>query len=184
MYDDDSLSLSHKQHVSRGYSVQRGAADAQQKGCTGLSAFAEPHPAGGQVMRTFNYRSFCVLPTIHMLLLGVVADFLAHILQEAGSKGKRAAAAATLAAAQAAAQQADGREADQQDEAAPAAAAHTIGVLTAASKRVMRQRLTHIHVTSDFSSAPKDFTKHLSSLKMEDMLVFVGTTAPTCSAGM
>lgn len=184
--DDRRLQLDHREHVRRGTAVQTGQLKAQAAGCTGLSAFAGLH--------TFDYCSFFVLPVIHMLLYGVVSDFLKHILHEPGSKGQRAAAAARLASAEAAAAAAAAAGGPGGDQAAAAAtggddgggavegtaaaipagaAAAHVGVLSAAKRREVKRRLTEIYLTSDFSSPPKDITAHLSSMKMEDLLVFV-----------
>jgi hypothetical protein len=142
--DDPKLRLNHREHVQCGTAVQTGRLKASAAGCTGLSAFAE--------LETFDYTSFFVLPVAHMMLFGLVCDFLRHILHEPGSKGQRAAAAAKLATAEAAAAAAaggsvDGQAADSNGAvgreqatgaataAATAAAACVVGVLSAEQRR-------------------------------------------------
>lgn len=122
---------------------------ARQQGCNGLSAIPE--------IEYVSYSNIWVAPVIHMLLYGVVAEFLRQVLGTQSSKRKQAA----------------DRAAVEGDDAAAAAAA--VGGMSSAGKKAAAQRAADVQVTSDFGRAYKDVTKHLGSFKMEDYLHFVET---------
>ena len=53
----------------------------------------------------------------------------------------------------------------------------------AAQRREVQRRLSHVYFTSDFSSPPKDLVQHLSSMKMDDLRVFLDVVAPYVFSG-
>jgi hypothetical protein len=122
---------------------------AKQQGCNGLSAIAD--------ISYVSYNNIWVAPVIHMLLYGVVAEFLRHILGWRGSKRKLA----------------EGVAAQQGDAAAAEAAA--IGGISSAARKTIAQRAAEVSVTSDFGRGCKDVTTYIGSFKMEDYLHFVET---------
>jgi len=122
---------------------------ARQQGCNGLSAIPD--------IEYVSYSNIWVAPVIHMLLYGVVAEFLRQLLGTKNSKRKQAA----------------DKAAREGDDAAVAAAA--VGAMSSAGKKVAAQRAADVQLTSDFGRPYKDVTNYLGSFKMEDYLHFVET---------
>ena len=150
----EQLQLTDQQQMRRALLVQgkKGGQKkkaASQQGCNGLSAIPE--------IEYVSYSNIWVAPVIHMLLYGVVAEFLRHVLCVKGSKSKQAAA----------------RAEEQGDEAAAVSAG--VGRMDDEGKKRVAQRAGDIRLTSDFGRTYKDITKYLNSYKMEDFLHFVET---------
>lgn len=156
---DRRLQLTDNQQMARAVRVQRTASGAARKsaakdeGCSGLSVIP-------QYLPYVSYNNIWVAPVIHMLLYGVVVDFLRHIFQLKGSKTQTAASRAELVG----------------DSAA--AASVTVGVLSSEQKRIISSRAAHLQLTSDFGRGYRDVVEHLNSFKMEELLHFVESIAP------
>jgi hypothetical protein len=127
---DDRLQQTDAELMERGRRLQalKGAARkaaATTQGCNGLSIIAE-------LLFYVSYCNIWAAPVIHMLLYGVVAEFVRHILHTAGGKSHTAAARAAVSG----------------DTAAAAAA--MLATVSSKGKRIMSERAAHIQFTSDF----------------------------------
>lgn len=154
---DQSLQLTSQQQLERGHCVQaqKGPARqqaAQQLGCVGLSVIPE-------ILPYISYSHVWVVPVIHTLLYGVVADFVKHMLRSKGSKSAAAAAAAAAAG----------------DEAAAQAA--LVGTLPAAALRTMSARAADVKPPTDYGRPYRDIVTCVNSYLMEDWLHFVETAS-------
>lgn len=125
---------------------------ARELGCTGLSIIPETLPY-------VSYGDVWVLPVVHTLLYGVVADFLKHTLRSKRSKNATAVAAAAAAG---------------DDEGVAAA---LVGTVSAAALRTMRGRAADVQPPTDFGRPYRDITKYINSYLMEDWLHFVETAS-------
>lgn len=155
---DSRLQLTDAEQMARALRVSAKSGTARKQaasdeGCSGLSIIP-------QLLPYVSYKNVWVAPVIHMLLYGVVADFLRHILHTKGSKSHAAASRGDLVG----------------DDAAVTAA--NVGVLSQEQKRIISQRAAHIQLTSDFGRGYRDVVENLNSMKMEELLHFVESIAP------
>lgn len=133
----------------RGAARQRAATVL---GCTGLSIIPE-------ILPYVSYGSVWVVPVIHTLLYGVVAEFVRHMLRSKGSKGTTALAAANAVGNSTAAERA------------------LVGTLPAAALRTMSARAADVQPPSDYGRPYRDIVKYINSYLMEDWMHFVETAS-------